>query len=488
MPNWKTYESSVRLLAAIIAAHPGLKLNYEETAKYYGDGAGYKTIWSRCAKIKETAQAFRDAVDEGKDPHTVSIDEAAKASPLKTKGANGEGRIFFGSHAMRIFVQLPALIHFLLDIAVRFGGDCTKSALENRFRRIKADAKRMNDAVARGIDPVTLIIGAYDVKDSPSSQGQKLYQFVLVFLSRNFCLLSIKTRDTLVYEVLQAGIAKHFGSDCTKSGIEWQFRAIKAGARLQVEAVKAGADPKDVNIATLKGGNDSKEIALYYDDCTASALEHRFRPIKKQAAELRSAIAKKYGEGVTAKAISTRFERLKKEPHANLENSFNENESTPKSARVRGTPKSGGKKAASVKMDSFSTVDNMTQGTSEDDEDELYQSFPSTPSKKPSINKVQSGRIMKSKPPSRPGQAGGITTPYILDDDNDAIKAEMSGFNMSGANLADHYQVEQDNMNMASFSHARMDMGGMGIGNGMGLSMMMGDHQYVVDYDDEHEA
>jgi hypothetical protein len=29
MPNWKTYESSIRLLSAIIAAHPELKLNYD---------------------------------------------------------------------------------------------------------------------------------------------------------------------------------------------------------------------------------------------------------------------------------------------------------------------------------------------------------------------------------------------------------------------------------------------------------------------------
>jgi hypothetical protein len=29
MPNWKTYESSVRLLSAIVAAHPELKLNYD---------------------------------------------------------------------------------------------------------------------------------------------------------------------------------------------------------------------------------------------------------------------------------------------------------------------------------------------------------------------------------------------------------------------------------------------------------------------------
>lgn len=33
MPNWKTYESSVRLLSAILAAHPDLKLNYAGTFK-----------------------------------------------------------------------------------------------------------------------------------------------------------------------------------------------------------------------------------------------------------------------------------------------------------------------------------------------------------------------------------------------------------------------------------------------------------------------
>lgn len=29
MPNWRTYESSVRLLSAILAAHPTMKLNYD---------------------------------------------------------------------------------------------------------------------------------------------------------------------------------------------------------------------------------------------------------------------------------------------------------------------------------------------------------------------------------------------------------------------------------------------------------------------------
>jgi hypothetical protein len=35
MPNWKTYESSVRLLSAIIAAHPDLKLNYDGKQAYF---------------------------------------------------------------------------------------------------------------------------------------------------------------------------------------------------------------------------------------------------------------------------------------------------------------------------------------------------------------------------------------------------------------------------------------------------------------------
>jgi hypothetical protein len=50
----------------------------------------------------------------------------------------------------------------LLDISKRFGGDCTFSALENRFRRIKKDAKLINDAIANGIDPITLDIGGTD--------------------------------------------------------------------------------------------------------------------------------------------------------------------------------------------------------------------------------------------------------------------------------------------------------------------------------------
>lgn len=40
------------------------------------------------------------------------------------------------------------------------GSDCTASALENRFRSIKQDGKRINDALSKGVDPLSLNIGS----------------------------------------------------------------------------------------------------------------------------------------------------------------------------------------------------------------------------------------------------------------------------------------------------------------------------------------
>lgn len=57
----------------------------------------------------------------------------------------------------------------------RFGGDCTKSALENRFRRIKSDAERINEAVRKGIDPIILNVGdtgRVAIKGGKSGHGQ----------------------------------------------------------------------------------------------------------------------------------------------------------------------------------------------------------------------------------------------------------------------------------------------------------------------------
>ncbi|OBT78598.1 hypothetical protein VF21_02283 [Pseudogymnoascus sp. 05NY08] len=212
MPNWKTYESSVRLLSAILAAHPDLKLNYSEIAK-------------------------------------------------------------------------------------AFGGDCTKWAIDNRFRSLKTDAKRIGDALASGLDPITL--------DIPS------------------------------------------------------------------------------------------EIAAYYGDCTAYALDHRFRKIKQSAKEMRAgrdgnSIAEKYEEGVTAKAVSTRFERLKKESSW-LGNSANGD--APRSAAPK-APRTPKKKA--VKK-------NVSDEDNEDDEEPEISPLKFTP--KDQLNKTVGGRVIKARTPRKAAAA-----------------------------------------------------------------------------------
>lgn len=126
MPNWKTYESSVRLLSAIIAAHPELKLNYDgkqyiftlshtraaispfiflqpsvksllprlppdaliEVSKKFGGGTKYKAIWDRMTKIKEFAQLINEGIEAGKDPIDVELNDAPIRSVKQGQGTS----------------------------------------------------------------------------------------------------------------------------------------------------------------------------------------------------------------------------------------------------------------------------------------------------------------------------------------------------------------------------------------------------------------
>jgi len=76
-------------------------------------------------------------------------------------------------------------VGFPSAISARFGGDCTASAVDNRFRRIKRDAQLINDSVKKGIDPITLPIGDTDggaaVRNVKRAPGQT--RVLLVFLS-----------------------------------------------------------------------------------------------------------------------------------------------------------------------------------------------------------------------------------------------------------------------------------------------------------------
>ncbi|RDL36409.1 uncharacterized protein BP5553_05761 [Venustampulla echinocandica] len=452
MPNWKSYESSVRLLSAIIAANPNLKLNYDEVGKYYGGGTTYKAVWGRMTQINKHAKLLATAVENGQDPIEIELNDKAQNGKPKAQ-----------------------------DISTRFGGDCTKSAIENRFRRIKSDAKLINNAVAKGIDPITLNIGdaSGEVAIGSNTGGARrdiakhfgsdttaggLSKHMSRHVNPNIKLLrdyvkaggdakdmniggestvkkeiaacfgsdatpggirfqlqtSLKPNVKLIKDARAAGqdcktlgigesdkpesrkaMSKYFGSDSTKGGIEFQFRTIKADAKRQRECYDAGGDPKTLNIGS------GKEISRYLNDgTTTSALDHRFRPIKKDAIAMRAgaAIANQYGEGVSGKAVSTYFERARKDPHWNLSNTVTENGGTPAKSR---TPRGPAKKRVVKNED--------------DDDDEEEEA---TPSKKPKapLHKVKNGRVAKQNGRAR------VPAPYVdeEDDDDNMIKPETA--------------------------------------------------------------
>ncbi|CZT53038.1 uncharacterized protein RSE6_14471 [Rhynchosporium secalis] len=192
MPNWKSYESSVRLLSAIIAAHPTLKLDYGEVGRFYGDGAKYKSVWGRMSVINKNAKAIAAAVEAGQDPFAVPLDDTqTSAKSDKTQ-----------------------------EISARFGGDCTKSAIDNRFRRLKSDAKLINNAIQNGFDPITINVGDTDGKLAMGSGGGG---------GRG------------------SEIARCFGSDATPKAVNHAVaRIVKPAVKMIIDTLTSGGDPKDI--------------------------------------------------------------------------------------------------------------------------------------------------------------------------------------------------------------------------------------------------
>jgi hypothetical protein len=112
------------------------------------------------------------------------------------------------------------------------------------------------------------------------------------------------------------------------------------------------------------------------------------------------AIANQYGEGVTGKAVSTYFERARKETHWNLANTLEENGAAPKSTPRKRAPKSTPKKAP----------------VNEDEDDDEGSSFGDTPSKKAktALNKVKGGRVSKT-----PRGAAAVKKSYAEAEDDE---------------------------------------------------------------------
>ncbi|KAA8573967.1 hypothetical protein EYC84_005509 [Monilinia fructicola] len=203
--SWKTYDATVRLLAAIVAAHPGFKFDYAA-------------------------------------------------------------------------------------ISVRFGGDCTVSALENRFKRLKSDAKLINAAVANGEDPININVadtngqnvckskGAMsELMGSETPVGHISSQHRETWKPLGERLIAMRNAGEDCKDVdltglgsrrYKAEIAVKMGSDTTAGGIKKQFtRSYRVLAARQDALCADGKDPKDASLEHLgahkRSGDISAEVAKY---------------------------------------------------------------------------------------------------------------------------------------------------------------------------------------------------------------------------------
>ncbi|KAF7931679.1 uncharacterized protein EAE98_004415 [Botrytis deweyae] len=261
----------VRLLSAIVAAHPTLKLDYAAISKYYGDESNYHQIWRGMNGIKRNAESLRKAVDAGLNASTVNLE-----NDFSVKKA----------------------------ISIRFGGDCTASALDNRFRRLKSDAKLINAAVARGEDPILMNVGdtngevackgkAISVlmgSATPASHIQSQLRETIKPLGERLIAMRDVGEDCKDVDLTDLGtrrykaeIAAKMGSDVTPISVKAQFsRSFRVLGARQNALFAVGKDPKDASLDKLGSQQKSEvilspEVAKYMgSDVTPIAIKIKF--------------------------------------------------------------------------------------------------------------------------------------------------------------------------------------------------------------------
>jgi hypothetical protein len=148
----------------------------------------------------------------------------------------------------------------LIAIAPRFGGDCTKSALENRFRRIKSDARLINDAVAKGVDVITINVGDTNgqvaMSSNKGSNGNApdcfLYQHInMAHFTFSFRHLSLGKAHINFCAI---EVAIHFGQGVKGPALSQHMRRhLAPNVTLLRDAVKNGQDPGVVTLGGLFG-------------------------------------------------------------------------------------------------------------------------------------------------------------------------------------------------------------------------------------------
>lgn len=166
------------------------------------------------------------------------------------------------------------------------------------------------------------------------------------------------------------------------------------------------------------------------------------------------AIANSFGEGASGKAVSTYFERLKKDTQWNLANSIADNAANGGSAR-KATPRA---RKTPVKRKGAQGSDESGEGDEE------------TPPKKGSMNKVQTGRVTKVRGFAKK------TANYAEPESSGAEEDDDEGMMV--------HPVKEETMGMQGFS----DIGSNGHGAHGNGGLNNGGSQYPVGDDGWNNA
>ncbi|KAL3485418.1 hypothetical protein BJX62DRAFT_242984 [Aspergillus germanicus] len=98
MVNWKSIENQQRLVATLLAANPGLKLDYPKMAAIFSQGATYDTIESQFRKYRKQAdelkkEAARQGISLSDIPRGRASAPVSTATTPRTPWSNGRGGV-----------------------------------------------------------------------------------------------------------------------------------------------------------------------------------------------------------------------------------------------------------------------------------------------------------------------------------------------------------------------------------------------------------
>ncbi|KAI1377428.1 hypothetical protein F4677DRAFT_459324 [Hypoxylon crocopeplum] len=138
--NFRTYEASTRLLAAVLATIQGkVRLNFNEIAKMIGGGTTGSAVEHRLRPVKQLGKLQSVWMKTEKDPGDLPLDEKSTL----------EYTLISSSRYLPIHTTISTKIQKLF-------GESTAGGIEWQFRELKALGRAQQEAFDAGGDPASL--------------------------------------------------------------------------------------------------------------------------------------------------------------------------------------------------------------------------------------------------------------------------------------------------------------------------------------------